>query len=160
PEALLTGPPDRVAAVLNPLRGRRMARTRGLFRSSRRLDPARFKFQAVPRARGVGVVSEALSLLPHVDEVLAARDVARVRGLPVADTVTALSRLAGVPLYWLGKVPIALTDLVRPKKTSELVKAVRTHRPRQPGDKHAMVLVSPGLGLYVLSTWSPSTDQE
>lgn len=85
--------------MLNRIRGKRLSRTRRLFRSPLPIDLGRIEYQAVPRVRSVGVVGEALSLLPDALEAPAAREFARILGLPVADTFAALSRAAGVPLH-------------------------------------------------------------
>jgi hypothetical protein len=55
----------------------------------------------------------------------------------------------------MGTVNITSEDLFRPSKDSELVQAVKKNRPRSPGERHGLVCLSPGNGLWVFSTWPP-----
>jgi hypothetical protein len=74
--------------------------------------------------------------------------------------LAALSGAAGLPLYWLGRVEVDPRDLLRPSRRSALYRAVAAGRPKRPGERHALVLLCPGLGLLALSTWPPVlTDQ-
>jgi hypothetical protein len=157
PAALLTAPAEAVAAVLNATAGRRTSAVRGVFRTALPLEPRLYPRQFVPtRPGGVGVATAVASLLPHADEGLAARELARSLSVAPADTFAALSRRVGLPLYWLGRLELSVADLVRPTKKSGLWQAVADRRPRRPGDRHGLVCLSPGLGLVVLSTWPPA----
>ena len=101
------------------------------------------------------------NILAHsdgVDEDFAAREVARAFGLPGADNFAALSLSLGMPLYWIGRVPITMNALARPSRKSELAQAVAKHRPRKMPDRHALVCVCPDQGAMVLSTWPSVPD--
>ena len=156
PAALLTAPADAAAAVLDGLAGRRTSSVRGVFRTALPVHPRRFPLQFVPtQPGGTGVAARVASLLPHADEAFAARECARALGVPPAASLAALSGAAGLPLYWLGRVEVSVGDLARPSRRSALYQAVAAGRPKRPGERHALVLLCPGLGLLALSTWPP-----
>jgi hypothetical protein len=156
PAALLTAPADAAAAVLDRMAGRRTSSVRGVFRTALPVHPRLFPLQFVPaQPGGTGVAARVASLLPHADEAFAARECARALGVPPAVSFAALSGAAGLPLYWLGRVEVSVGDLARPSRRSALYRAVAAGRPKRPGERHALVLLCPGVGLLALSTWPP-----
>jgi hypothetical protein len=50
------------------------------------------------------------------------------------------------------QMPLVMLFLARPRKSSAIYEAVTRHRPPAPGDSHAMVCLTPGLGMMALST--------
>jgi hypothetical protein len=120
------------------------------------IDARLFPQQFVKTCRdGVGVVSRLAACLPQVGESPMAREFAQILKVPSTNSFAAISRPLGLTLHWMGTVNITSEDLFRPSKDCELAQAVKKNRPRSPGERHGLVCLNPGNGLWVFSTWPP-----
>ena len=155
PAELLRLPAPDAAEVLNAVAGRRSSSVRGVFRTALPIHPRRFPLQFVPtQPNGIGVADKVAALLPHADEAVAAREFARALGVAPVASFAALSEAVGMPLYWLGRFKVEVRDLVHPHAAPPCTRLF-PKAPKRPGARHALVLLYPDIGLFVLSTWPP-----